>query len=183
MLAAGDDLGHARLSTTRADVVVRTGRPTDAVPLLTNALPVATRSGSPLHIADVQAALGRCAQATGDPDRAVEWFTAAQTNYLAAHYSDRADAMSVAIAYCATTADPRPGSRDRHRRATGMPTSAHPAQQREEGAVRHRPAASPVAEPRPGRPASRPGSGSDTARPEIPDIRNHRAPAGIRAAP
>ncbi|WP_157620881.1 tetratricopeptide repeat protein [Saccharothrix sp. NRRL B-16348] len=113
MLAVGDDLGHARVNTTRADVLIRVGRPTEAAPLLNNALPVATRSGSPLHVADVQAALGHCAQATGDPDRAVEWFTAARTNYLAARHGGRADAMSAAIACCATTADPRPGSRDR----------------------------------------------------------------------
>ncbi|ONI87979.1 hypothetical protein ALI22I_19695 [Saccharothrix sp. ALI-22-I] len=115
MLAVGDDLGHARVSTTLADVLIRAGRPTDAVPLLANALPVVTRSGSPLHVADIQAAFGRCAQATGDPDRAVEWFTAARSNYLAARHGGRADAMSVAIACCATTADRRPGSRDRHR--------------------------------------------------------------------
>jgi hypothetical protein len=122
---------NARANTTLAEVLIRTDRPTETVPLLTNALPVATRSGSPLHVADVQAALGRCAQATGHPDRAVEWFTAAR-------HGGRADAMSVAIACCATTAVPRPGSRDRHRRAASTPALTHPLRQREQGAARYR---------------------------------------------
>ncbi|GAA1309697.1 hypothetical protein [Saccharothrix xinjiangensis] len=101
MRVLGDDLGRARVTTSHADTLTRTGHPNQAFALLADSLPIVTRSGCALDVAEAQAALGRCARATGDLEGALAWFTAARTNYLAAGHDHRAQAMQPAILHCA----------------------------------------------------------------------------------